>query len=223
MACRGVLFCYGCGLTTIRIGRIRGRIADLGVPNDAEFPPVQVKAFLSLTGISVDNNVLTVAVPIAPPKPDPVPPSIPALPTLLFPFVTNQGGFDTGIAISNTSKDHLGTIEQSGSCSLHFHSTTATGETVSFDRYAPFIPAGKVVAFTLSAGNPQFGIGGPAGFQGYLFAICSFPFVHGVAFIVDGFGGTPGLKQGYLALVVPRDPEMGRLPGGTNSGENLSH
>ena len=36
--------------------------------------------------------------------------------TLLFPFVTNQAGFDTGIAISNTSDDWIGTDPQRGSC-----------------------------------------------------------------------------------------------------------
>ncbi|MEO1084070.1 MAG: hypothetical protein AAFY88_07495, partial [Acidobacteriota bacterium] len=44
--------------------------------------------------------------------------------TLLFPFVTNQAGFDTGMAISNTSEDWLGTEPQSGACTLHYHGST---------------------------------------------------------------------------------------------------
>ena len=38
--------------------------------------------------------------------------------TLLFPFVTNQAGFDTGLAITNTS-------EGSGSCTISFHGPDA--------------------------------------------------------------------------------------------------
>ena len=35
---------------------------------------------------------------------------------LLFPYVTNQAEFDTGLAIANTSQDPFGTPAQSGSC-----------------------------------------------------------------------------------------------------------
>ena len=38
--------------------------------------------------------------------------------TLLFPFVTNQLGFNTGIAITNTS-------EGSGSCTISYHGADA--------------------------------------------------------------------------------------------------
>jgi hypothetical protein len=47
--------------------------------------------------------------------------------TLLFPFVTNQAGFDTGLAISNTSKDWLGTDPQAGACTIHYHGSTTGG------------------------------------------------------------------------------------------------
>jgi hypothetical protein len=43
---------------------------------------------------------------------------------LLFPYVTDYPGFDTGIAISNTSADSLGTVEeatpQTGACTVTF-------------------------------------------------------------------------------------------------------
>lgn len=57
--------------------------------------------------------------------------------TLLFPFVTNQLGFDTGLAISNTSSDLLakgGTAsaaaKQNGTCSLSFFGDTAPAAAV---------------------------------------------------------------------------------------------
>jgi RHS repeat-associated protein len=44
----------------------------------------------------------------------------------LFPFLTNQLGFDTGISIANTSTDPFGTTTQSGTCSLNFYGAGAT-------------------------------------------------------------------------------------------------
>lgn len=44
--------------------------------------------------------------------------------SLLFPFVTNQSGFDTGIVISNTSQDILGTPTTRGACSIYFYGGT---------------------------------------------------------------------------------------------------
>ena len=43
---------------------------------------------------------------------------VPCQTILLFPYVTNTSGFDTGIAISNTSTDPIGTPAQSGTCTL---------------------------------------------------------------------------------------------------------
>jgi len=52
---------------------------------------------------------------------------------LLFPFVTNQGGYDTGIAIANTSLDNLGVggisaaASQFGGVQFWYYGTSATG------------------------------------------------------------------------------------------------
>jgi hypothetical protein len=54
---------------------------------------------------------------------------VPCLTTLLFPFVTNSSGFDTGIAISSTSTDPFGTTPQSGTCTLNWYGTAFTGAT----------------------------------------------------------------------------------------------
>ena len=125
--------------------------------------------------------------------------------TLLFPFVTNQAGFDTGMAISNTSEDWLGTEPQSGACTLHYHGATLGGGAAPADQTSTVIAGGEQLVFTLSGGNPGQGIEGGPEFQGYIIAVCEFQYAHGFAFITDGFGGLPALAQGYLALVIPYD------------------
>src|SRR3989442_14087988 len=48
---------------------------------------------------------------------------------LLFPFVTQQLRFGTGIAISATSTDPFGTTPQSGTCTLNWYGDTAPAAT----------------------------------------------------------------------------------------------
>ena len=61
--------------------------------------------------------------------------------TLLFPWITNQASFDTGVVISNTSEDWLLTPNQSGICTIHWHGTDAGGATFS-DTPSGIIDAG---------------------------------------------------------------------------------
>jgi hypothetical protein len=122
---------------------------------------------------------------------------------LLFPYVTNTAGFETGISIANTSSDTLGTAGQAGTCTLSFFSTNSIiGGAVTSFTAAPVttasIPAGAIWANTLSAAMGQ---GAGAGtFQGYMFVTCNFQFAHGFAFISDA--KATNLAEGYLALVV---------------------
>ncbi len=44
---------------------------------------------------------------------------------MLFPYVINVNGFDTGIAIANTTTDMFGTAAQAGTCSLYFYGLAA--------------------------------------------------------------------------------------------------
>jgi hypothetical protein len=115
--------------------------------------------------------------------------------SLLFPFVTNQLGFDTGLAISNTSTDpfgSLGATPQAGTCTLNFY---GNGAPTPSNVTTANIPSGTVYAAPLSSVA--------AGFQGYMIAQCQFQFAHGFAFITDGVGVNGGLSQGYLAGVIP--------------------
>jgi len=110
--------------------------------------------------------------------------------TLLFPYILNSGGYDTGIALTNAS---AGTsVSQDGTCSVMFY---GTGTPSTNPYVSATITAGTVGAFTISSVA--------SGFQGYAIATCNFQDAHGFAFITDGYGQAGrGLSQGYLAPVT---------------------
>jgi hypothetical protein len=109
---------------------------------------------------------------------------------LLFPFATNVAGFDTGIAIANTSLDPFSTEPSDGTCDFHFYGSNAP-EVVS----SPTIAAGTDYVTLVSSVAPNF--------SGYVFAVCSFRYAHGFAFISDV--GARNLAMGYLPLVTCAD------------------
>jgi hypothetical protein len=135
--------------------------------------------------------------------------------TLLYPYVTGAAGFDTGIAVANTSQDPFGTRGQSGSCTLYAYGVTVaaagnthaaltvpgcdalTGATPAagtncFDR----VPAGEVGYINASTGPT--GPGPLQNFQGYVIAVCNFQYAHGYAAVTDL--GLRNLWSSYLAL-----------------------
>jgi len=117
---------------------------------------------------------------------------------LLFPFVTNQAGFDTGMVISNTSKDPWGHDLEAGTCAINYYGDTNGGAAPPKQTSAT-IPGGDYMAWTLSGGG-KFGMTATPGFQGYIIAQCQFRWGHGFAFISDV--GAQRLSHGYLALVM---------------------
>jgi hypothetical protein len=119
---------------------------------------------------------------------------------LLFPFITNQAGFDTGIALANTSSDPFGTSTQAGNCTLYYYGASAGGGAAPAPQTTTSpIAAGTVAAFNLSSGGTN-GITPTPGFQGYMIAVCNFRYAHGFAYISDV--GAQKLAHGYLALVL---------------------
>jgi len=62
---------------------------------------------------------------------------------ILFVFLTNQAGFDSGIAISNTSVDPFGTAPQSGPCKLNYYGETTGGGAAPAAQTSAVVPAGK--------------------------------------------------------------------------------
>jgi len=135
---------------------------------------------------------------------------------LLYPFVTEQAGFDTGLAIANTSTDPFGTAPQAGSCTLNWYSGTASPAPTN---------TGNIASGTVYTGLASVLV---PGFQGYMIAVCQFQYAHGFAFISDL--GARNLAMGYLVIVIPdpatagnnrnADPLSTAVAG---SGENSAH
>lgn len=130
---------------------------------------------------------------------------------LLFPFVTNQAGFDTGIALINTSQSNFtgdsGTpanapfniAAQTGACTLYYFGVNAPAAPqvtppIGVDTTGSLLNR-VMYAFSLST------VVSGEGFQGYIIARCNFQYGHGYAFISDL--GADELAHGYLALVIP--------------------
>jgi len=138
--------------------------------------------------------------------------------SLLFPFVTNQLGFDTGIAISNTTTDPYSTKAQSGTCTLYFYGAGAPSPnsivTPSIGLPTTTPNVSQTYAAAVSGLAP--------GFQGYVIATCNFQLAHGFAFITDGVGTTSGIAEGYLAGVLNVTAGT-RTIGGTNANESVGN
>jgi hypothetical protein len=135
---------------------------------------------------------------------------------LLFPFVTNIAGFDTGIAIANTTADPFGTSAQTGTVTLNYYGATSGGGAAPPQAISSSITGGQEVIFTLSNGG-NYGIPATPGFEGYIIAQANFQYCHGFAFISDV--GAQKLAEGYLAIQLDK-PTLNRTG---NAGENEGH
>ena len=102
--------------------------------------------------------------------------------TLLFPFVTNKLGFNTGLVITNAS-------EEAGSCTIGYSGADAPEDMTSQD-----IAGGAQWVDLVSNIAPEF--------QGYITASCEFRNAYGFAFITDA---AADLAQGYLAVCTSCD------------------
>jgi hypothetical protein len=147
---------------------------------------------------------------------------------LLFPYVTNQANFDTGVALVNTSLDTgvFDSSPQNGTCTVYYFGTMGNGAQVPGPQTTATVNAGEMVTFLLSSGGVAGATQSAATFQGYLIARCNFQYGHGFAFI-SGVG-LGQVAHGYLALVIPDSTANGggRAPSpftvnGAGSGEQL--
>jgi len=143
---------------------------------------------------------------------------------LLFPFVTNQAGFDTGIAISNTSRDPFASGSsrlQGGRCTINYYGgTTNGGAAPAAQTTTASVDPGSQLLFVLSSGG-NLGMAGTPGFQGYIIAQCNFRYAHGFAFVTDGPIGQARVAEGYLALIL--DTPLSDSRGTGNSSESLNN
>jgi hypothetical protein len=153
---------------------------------------------------------------------------------LLFPYVTDFTGFDTGIAISNTSMDPLGTgigaSGQSGSCTVTFYGN-GSANVASSGTYSSttdttltngVINPGTTWAFALSSLDPGYLSTSTYGLVGYAIAVCNFQYAHGYSFVSDT--GIRNFAAAYLALIIPDAPRSPQpftcsANGGTCSGQ----
>ncbi|MCA2967559.1 MAG: hypothetical protein INH43_03495 [Acidobacteriaceae bacterium] len=141
---------------------------------------------------------------------------IPCSTNILFPFLTNQVGFDSGIAIANTSTDPFGTAPQAGTCTMNYYGETTGGGAAPAAQTSQVIPSGRTLTATLSSGG-NYGVAATPGFQGYMIAQCRFQYGHGFAYISDV--GANRIAEAYLALVM--DAALGTRTG--VSSETLGH
>jgi len=117
---------------------------------------------------------------------------------ILFPYVvTGNGGWNTGIAIANTSMDAIAdseATEQSGTCALYFYGSGAPAAAVTWPHATDpvaTIASGTVFAAVVSADAPAF--------DGYVIATCNFQYAHAFAYIEGNSS-----SQGYIALILRR-------------------
>lgn len=141
------------------------------------------------------------------------------------------GGYDTGIAIANSSKDIwfpsnsgsalLGALPQQGVCRVFLFGsggTIAANPSTTPTFTTSVVLPGQDAVFSLFA---TAGVG--AGFQGYSIIQCDFQFAHAEAIVADKQFST--FSHGYDCLVIP-DPAVtgGRIavPVGFNGGNTQS-
>lgn len=116
---------------------------------------------------------------------------------LLFTFLSNQAGFDTGLSISNTGADPFGTTGDTGTCTLSFFGTVSNGNPFNPVVVTPSLAPGATYASTTSVLAPNF--------QGYMIAVCNFDYAHGFGFVTDGPIGTARVASSFLAKTVCQD------------------
>ncbi len=128
---------------------------------------------------------------------------------LLFPFITNQQGFDTSIQISNSSADELAfstgsATSQSGTCTLTLYPTDMANPTATAVGNNPINLTTPNIALGQTYQLPQSASSFSAQ-SGYVLAVCRFLDAHGFAFVASGNISAATISQGHLAMIIP-DP-----------------
>ncbi len=161
---------------------------------------------------------------------------------LLFPYVVSTAGYDTGIAIANSSTDPgatfgFGATPQQGAVQFWYYGVGANGgappATQCTNTATPGacpgttnVPSGQVMTYVASSGSQTWGLDNrAAGFVGYVIAQASFQYCHAFAYISALGAGplTPGTSEGYLGLLLDNHGLATGLERTTQLGENLVH
>jgi hypothetical protein len=157
---------------------------------------------------------------------------------LLFPYVVSAGGFDTGIAIANTSLDPFGLASpQEGAVQFWYYGGNANGGSTPGSQTSSIVPSGGILTYVLSNGSGSVwsssgaaanGLSGVPGLVGYIIAQAGFQYCHAFAYISSLGAGptTTGISEGYLGIVLD-SPFTGlgfnTLPRTTQRAENDAH
>jgi len=196
------------------------------------FAPTYVNSSSASAAHTVSS---TLAIPRFVPSPSPVPANLFSVGkcacNLLFPYVTSSAGYDTGLAIANTSLDNLGfsggsaALSQFGGIEFWYYGTGASGGTApppqctntatpglcpsNVSATNPIVAAGQVLTYVFSSGGGSIG-SGPNGlipepsFTGYVIAQAQFQYCHAYAFITAVGAGplSQAVSEGYLGLLL---------------------
>jgi hypothetical protein len=150
---------------------------------------------------------------------------------LLYPYVVSTAGYDTGLAVANTSTDpgltfgFLG-VPQSGKVTFWYYGIMANGSAVPGPQTSSAVPSGRVLTYVLSSGSTDWGLDGRgAGLIGYMISQAEFQYCHAFAYIGPLGGGptTAGVSEGYLALMMDQTGLVGGLFRTFQFGEALAH
>jgi hypothetical protein len=171
---------------------------------------------------------------------------------LLFPFVSASSGYDSGIAIANTSTDNLGTagnsaaLKQFGGVQFWYYGTGNNGGTPPPSQCtnaaspgtcptATTVPSGQILTYVLSSGGGSIGANANGldnranGFSGYIIAQAQFQYCHAYAFITAVGAGplSQAVSEGYLGLILDNKSWNCTSNGGlcrtSQNSENLVH
>jgi len=123
---------------------------------------------------------------------------------MLFTYVTTENGYNTGIAVANTTGDTAPfganeAADQLGKITFYYYDKTA-GYVGSFTT-ANDVTSGRSFIDVASSILPT----GVTKFTGYIIAKAEFQYCHAFAFIADS--AFANLAQGYLANIIP-DPAI---------------
>ncbi len=128
---------------------------------------------------------------------------------LLFPYVSNQAGFDTGFAITNTGLDPMGTAGVTGTAKVYYYGRTSASSQAPAPQTTFSMAPGQQVVFNLSGGGVPGATSNAATFQGYIVVVCNFPFAHGHYVVTDV--GASRVAWGGEALVLPPTRDATRV------------
>jgi len=142
---------------------------------------------------------------------------------LLYPFVINVAGDDTGLAVANTSQDPWGTTNQTGYCTINWYGTGGPAVNPGYLGNAGYQTTVPTSSQLIAAGTVQtWGTSSVApGFFGYVIATCNFDYAHGYAFVSDL--GTRNWATAYLADILNTAVGTVGVRGATATPAPVSH